>query len=322
MASVPHSGTEEGQWVAACTAPDVCIVGGTPVPFDTTAILSNNWAGQNPVTNVTGHQVRIYRETDMLQQVNGNAGSGISSGVSQGGGHVLFLPPPPHNVFIANQQIVVNENQCMINTNAGGGGGTPGQLYTDVNSVASTVGDGLTYTDWASKAAEQGMTRDAYRQGGRFVSRESLKGAPIAEYGRSAERLAKPGMGRAVGGLRSAGKVLGPAGNIIGGVASASDQLAQDAARTDLTQGEKYGRAATRAGLEGGGGAAGAAAGAAIGVWFFGWGAIPGAIIGGYLGGKGGKAAADHVLADRPAPKRMSGAARRAARHGKRRSGG
>lgn len=305
MASVPHGATEEG-WIAACTEPDVCLVGGSPVPFDTTSVLSS-W-GPNPETRIRIHNVRVYRHTDLIASVQGNAGEGQTSGVSQGGGHVFMLEPPPHRLFVANEQVIRGENECMVNTDASGAGGVPGRVYTmeeylaftsEVNTRLGNVLDG----------AQLGLTRNAFRGPNRFISREAWNALSMADRAAAAQRVALPGAARQVSALSRASKIVGRGGVVLDFAAGADQQWNLDEGRgyTDLERGARSaGRGAIEAGSAWAGAWAGAKAGAVVGAFFGPWGVVIGGVIGGVAGGvlgnEGGDALADAIL-EPPAPR-------------------
>jgi hypothetical protein len=300
MASVPHGADANAKWVAAVTAPDLCIVGGKPTPFDTAAILSA-WDPANPETRVRALTHPVYRVEDRILGVLGNAGSGQVSGVSLGTGHVVMrAPSPPTRVIARNREVVVDRTPAQINTDASGAGGTPGYIYTELASATKLVGDVGDAADLGLQSAEKLMSRGAARGAdGRFMSRASWEQLPVRDRIQAATSVPNPGRANAARALRGVARPLGPAGQVLAGAEGVSQQLANDATRTDLTDGQRYGRAATRGGAKVGGGLvgawAGAKAGAAAGVWFGPWGAAIGGVIGGIAGGVLGDMAGDNV---------------------------
>ena len=299
MASAPHGADANGKWVVAVTGPDVCVVGGKPTPFDTSAILSS-WDPANPETRIRALMNPVYRVDDKMLGVLGNAGSGQASGVSLGTGHVMIrAPSPPTRVVAAKKEIVVDQTAVMVNTDASGNGGTPGKIYTDVASATSTADAVASNTERAAKLGEQAVSRPAPRSSGRFMSQENWRAQPVRERIATAGTVPKPGMGSTARVLRGGAKVLGPVGTVVGAVDGAASQLATDASRTDLSTAQRTRRAATRSAAKTGGAAvgawAGAKAGAAIGVWFGPWGAVVGGVVGGIAGGIAGGKAGDNV---------------------------
>lgn len=300
MASAPHGADANGKWVVAVTAPDVCVVGGKPTPFDTSAILSS-WDPANPETRIRALMHPVYRVDDKMLGVLGNAGSGQVSGVSLGTGYVTIqAPSPPTRVVAAQRQIVVDQTPVMVNTNASGGGGTPGKIYTDVAAATGATDAVLSNAERAAKVGELAVSRSAPRSpNGRFMSRANWDAQPVRQRVSTAGIVAKPGLGSTARVLRGGAKVLGPVGTVVGAVDGAASQLATDAARTDLSTTQRAGRAATRSAAKTGGAAvgawAGAKAGALAGVWFGPWGAVAGGVIGGIAGGIAGSMAGDNV---------------------------
>lgn len=115
-------------WVAVCVAPDYCQVGNSVVPFDSFAITSNPTLAS---PNVLAQGVAVYRVGDMHQGVQADAGLGIPSGTSLGGGCVKFLRGET-NVNINGVPVISHDSLCLLNCNAAGIGGALGRLVTVV----------------------------------------------------------------------------------------------------------------------------------------------------------------------------------------------
>ncbi|MBK8254732.1 MAG: DUF4150 domain-containing protein [Polyangiaceae bacterium] len=106
-----HITDKEVKFVAVNTSPDVCIVGGVPVPFDISRTLDHAVVHSNNV-RARGHWV--LRIGDVVAGVDGDAGSGIISGTSQGAGDVIFKTGA--NSVRANK-IIVCRHQCRVEMN-------------------------------------------------------------------------------------------------------------------------------------------------------------------------------------------------------------
>lgn len=97
------------------------------------------------------------------------------------------------------------------------------------------------------------------------------------------------------------GKVAGYGGTVVAFGTSAWSQWTRDASRSDLSTGDKIGRATYRGTAVAGGSWAGAEAGAVVGFAVGGpVGAVLGGAVGGVAGGVGGNYFADHTMADVP----------------------
>ena len=128
-----HAGNAEARWRALTSHPDFCQVGDKIVGFDSCATLGNP---VNYSPNVITAGQRTYRVGDLCQGTEGNAGSGVGSGTSQGSGHVLFMTG--HDNVKANGLPVVRDgSESMINCNAAGAGGAKGYVHTNTESVNS-----------------------------------------------------------------------------------------------------------------------------------------------------------------------------------------
>jgi hypothetical protein len=82
-----HIADKEVQFVAVNRKPDVCIVGGKPVPFDISRTLDQAVVHSK---TVRARGEWVLRVTDVIQGVDGDAGSGVVSGTSRGGGDVIL----------------------------------------------------------------------------------------------------------------------------------------------------------------------------------------------------------------------------------------
>lgn len=132
-----HVANETNDWKAVCTAPDYCRVGKDVVPFDTYADIGNEVLAS---PDVKAQGTPVYRTGDLHQGVQGDAGSGVVSGTSQGSGHVRF-DTGQNNVLVNGRPVIRQDSACTINCNAAGVGGAPGKVVT-TQTGAQSNGDG------------------------------------------------------------------------------------------------------------------------------------------------------------------------------------
>jgi uncharacterized Zn-binding protein involved in type VI secretion len=119
-----HIGSQESQYMVISTAPDVCMVGIVPVPFDSFQDLSHI---KSYVTNVRARGKPILTVGSVIAGTQSNAGKGISSGTSLGNGDCTIITGVPHikckGMPVARQDSLVAMNN----------GNTVGKLYTQIN---------------------------------------------------------------------------------------------------------------------------------------------------------------------------------------------
>ncbi|MFJ5536656.1 hypothetical protein [Vreelandella titanicae] len=153
-----HAGNAEARWRALTSYPDFCQVGDKIVGFDSEATLGNP---VNYSPNVITAGQRTYRVGDLCQGTEGNDGSGVGSGTSQGSGHVLFLTG--HDNVKANGQPVVRDgSESMINCNAAGAGGAKGYVHTNteaVNSQPEEASEPLSVAEQLQQEAQANLER-------------------------------------------------------------------------------------------------------------------------------------------------------------------
>ena len=129
-----HIANSDGVWKAIASAPDFGWVGNSITAFDSSATLDN------PVRyspNVIAAGREVYRESDLFQGVQGDAGRHVVSGTSLGSGCVLILQGQ-RNVKVNGLPVARHDSPCTVNCNAAGMGGTPGYLTTQQQSVDSS----------------------------------------------------------------------------------------------------------------------------------------------------------------------------------------
>ena len=115
------------RWNAICTDPDWCEVGGTPVAFDSVAVI------ENPVLaspNVKAQDVPVYRVDDMHFGVQAVAGRSLGSGSAAGSGFVKILSGSA-SVRVNNRPVARNASAAQINCGPDGLGGVRGALLTE-----------------------------------------------------------------------------------------------------------------------------------------------------------------------------------------------
>lgn len=125
-----HIGSQESQYMVISTAPDVCMVGIVPVPFDSFQDLSHI---KRYVTNVRARGKPILTVGSVIAGTQSNAGKGISSGTSLGNGDCTIITGVPHikckGMPVARQDSLVAMNN----------GNTVGKLYTQINPANGEI---------------------------------------------------------------------------------------------------------------------------------------------------------------------------------------
>ncbi|QLK59753.1 DUF4150 domain-containing protein [Enterobacteriaceae bacterium Kacie_13] len=125
-----HIGSQESQYRVISTAPDVCMVGDVPVPFDSFQDLSHI---KSYVTNVRARGKPILTVGSVIAGTQSNAGKGISSGTSLNSGDCTIMTGVPHikckGMPVARQDSLVAMNN----------GNTVGKLYTQVNPANGEI---------------------------------------------------------------------------------------------------------------------------------------------------------------------------------------
>jgi hypothetical protein len=87
--SPPHIADAESKWKVINISPDMCFVGGKVVPFEIMRQLPPEKANYAHTVHARG--CMVLHKDSIIQGVQGNAGSGVSSGVSQGGGDTKII---------------------------------------------------------------------------------------------------------------------------------------------------------------------------------------------------------------------------------------
>jgi hypothetical protein len=106
-----HIADKEALFIAVNVSPDVCIVGGVPVPFDISRTLDHAVVHSR---TVRARGVWVLRVTDVIQGVDGDAGAGIISGTSLSSGDVI-LTTGAESVHADGLIVVRHLSECEMN---------------------------------------------------------------------------------------------------------------------------------------------------------------------------------------------------------------
>lgn len=107
-----HIANREAQWVAENVCPDFCKVGKKVIPFDISRPLSNDL--MHYATTVYARGEPILMADSVVQGVDGDAGKGVDSHVSQGSGHVWVKEGSP-SVFAEGRPVSRHQDLCWMN---------------------------------------------------------------------------------------------------------------------------------------------------------------------------------------------------------------
>jgi len=96
--------------------PDFCRVDGKVIPYDIEQVLTPEKARYSP--DVLARGKRVLKKLSIISGVQGNAGEGIASGVSQRDGHTLMLEGDPR--FLVNGDPTCRHGDaCLMNVKVG-----------------------------------------------------------------------------------------------------------------------------------------------------------------------------------------------------------
>lgn len=112
MSGNKHIADAEQKFRCVNVSPDMCIVGGKVVPFDIYKELTPEKA--NYAKNVFARDGKVLHVDSINKGVIGNAGSGVSSGVSQGGGNNIIIKGAKR-VFVNGKQCARHLDPCSMN---------------------------------------------------------------------------------------------------------------------------------------------------------------------------------------------------------------
>lgn len=144
-----HMGIRESQYVVLNTAPDVCVVGIVPVPFDSYQDLSHQ---KSYVSNVRARGKPILTVGSVIAGTQGNAGKGVSSGTSLSNGDCEILTGVPH-IKCKGKPVARHGSLVMMNNR-----NTIGTLYTQVNPPNGPI-PVVKEASFLEKLAEQEVER-------------------------------------------------------------------------------------------------------------------------------------------------------------------
>lgn len=107
-----HIADAEGAFKVINISPDFCIVNGAVVPFEIYQQLPPERSNYAKTVNARG--VEVLHLDSVVRGVIGNAGSGVASGVSQGGGHSIVVEGAK-SVHVEGQRCARHRDLCSMN---------------------------------------------------------------------------------------------------------------------------------------------------------------------------------------------------------------
>jgi hypothetical protein len=111
-----HIADAESDFVVTNINPDFCRVDGDVVPFDIKQVLSSEKCDYSP--NFFARGKKVLKEGSVIKGVQGNAGEGVLSGVSQGKGDTLMIEGTDH--FLVNgKRAVRHGHRALMNVKTG-----------------------------------------------------------------------------------------------------------------------------------------------------------------------------------------------------------
>lgn len=111
-----HIADAEPAFKAVNISPDFCIVNGQVVPFDIYRALPPERS--NYARKVRARKEKVLHLNSIVSGVIGNMGSGVSSGVSQGGGDVVIIEGA-RSVRVEGQPAARHRDLCLMNVKSG-----------------------------------------------------------------------------------------------------------------------------------------------------------------------------------------------------------
>lgn len=110
--SEKHIADAEAMFRVCNISPDMCIVNGHVVPFEIYQVLTPEKANYASTVHARGE--KVLHIASIVRGVIGNAGSGVSSGVSEGSGHTFILQGSP-TVRVEGQLCSRHDDLCDMN---------------------------------------------------------------------------------------------------------------------------------------------------------------------------------------------------------------
>lgn len=114
--SEPHIADAETRFRVVNIAPDFCIVGGKVVPFEIYRDLPPEKS--NYASKVRARGEKVLHIDSIVKGVIGNAGSGVASGVSQGGGDTV-ITEGSQSVRVEGKLCARHFDLCQMNVSSG-----------------------------------------------------------------------------------------------------------------------------------------------------------------------------------------------------------
>jgi hypothetical protein len=112
MSSEKHIADAESTFVVVSVTPDFCKVGKAIIPFDISQTLSPEKARY--ASSVSARSKAVLLLDSVIQGVQGNAGKGLASGVSLGGGHSKITQGSA-TVLIESRQTARHLDEVQMN---------------------------------------------------------------------------------------------------------------------------------------------------------------------------------------------------------------
>lgn len=110
--SAKHIADAEGAFKVLNISPDFCIVNGAVVPFEIYQELHPEKS--NYASTVIARSEKVLHLNSIVRGVIGNAGSGVASGVSQGGGNSIIVEGAK-TVRVEGQLCARHMDLCSMN---------------------------------------------------------------------------------------------------------------------------------------------------------------------------------------------------------------
>jgi hypothetical protein len=107
-----HIADAEAQFLVVNVSPDFCKVNGVVVPFDIYRKLPPEKS--NYAKKVRARREKVLHVASIVKGVVGNAGQGVMSGVSQGGGDSVIIEGA-RNVRVEGQLCARHLDVCLMN---------------------------------------------------------------------------------------------------------------------------------------------------------------------------------------------------------------
>ena len=107
-----HIADAEGAFLVVNITPDFCKVNGVVVPFDIYKQLPPEKS--NYAKKVRARRQKVLHLDSIVQGVIGNAGQGVKSGVSQGGGDTIIIEGA-QTVHVEGQLCARHLDLCLMN---------------------------------------------------------------------------------------------------------------------------------------------------------------------------------------------------------------